>query len=403
MHIVDVAEFYAPLGGGVKTYIHEKLAYAAQNGIRMTIIAPGRENRIEDRGSGRIHYVKSPAIPIDRRYHLFSGARPIHRLLDELAPDIVEASSPWRAAAIVAGWKGPVADGAKKALVMHADAVAAHPQTWFRNILSPRAVDRACFWYWARLRRLSRAYHTVIVGSHWFGQRLLTAGGIPSTVVPLGVDTTLFHPQKRDPEYRRRLLHDFGLPATATLLIGVGRHHPEKQWPVVFEAVGALASQNIAMVQVGSGFLGNRLAAAASRAGNVHLIGQIRNRARLATLLASADALVHGSRAETFGLVTSEALASGLPLVLPSEGGGTDIADPRWSETYAPGDSSAACAAIERLLTRNRKALRAAACEGRRLRVSTPGAHFERLFSLYGEKDPRAPARTHLEPLPATV
>ena len=28
MHIVDVAEFYAPLGGGVKTYIDAKLAFA---------------------------------------------------------------------------------------------------------------------------------------------------------------------------------------------------------------------------------------------------------------------------------------------------------------------------------------------------------------------------------------
>jgi len=49
MHIVDVAEFYAPLGGGVKTYIDAKLAFGHRNCVKVSVIAPGPEDRVEPR------------------------------------------------------------------------------------------------------------------------------------------------------------------------------------------------------------------------------------------------------------------------------------------------------------------------------------------------------------------
>jgi alpha-1,6-mannosyltransferase len=67
MHIVDVAEFYAPLGGGVKTYIDAKLAFGHQTGVKVSVIAPGPEDRVEARDGGQVIYVKDPAIPGDRR------------------------------------------------------------------------------------------------------------------------------------------------------------------------------------------------------------------------------------------------------------------------------------------------------------------------------------------------
>ena len=54
MHIVDVAEFYAPLGGGVKTYIDAKLAFGHQNGVKVSVIAPGPEDRVERREGGQV-------------------------------------------------------------------------------------------------------------------------------------------------------------------------------------------------------------------------------------------------------------------------------------------------------------------------------------------------------------
>ena len=148
MHIVDVAEFYAPLGGGVKTYIDAKLAFGHQNGVKVSVIAPGPEDRVERREGGQVIYVKAPAIPVDTRYHVFWKAAPVLKLLDELKPDVVEASSPFRGAWIVANWQGRAASLAHKALFMHADPVAAHLQVWTQDYLKADTVDKAAFWYW---------------------------------------------------------------------------------------------------------------------------------------------------------------------------------------------------------------------------------------------------------------
>lgn len=388
MHIVDVAEFYAPLGGGVKTYIDAKLAFAHRNGATVSVIAPGPKNRAEPRDGGQVIYVKAPAIPVDTRYHVFWNAAPVHALLDALKADVVEASSPFRGAWIVSNWKGHAARRAHKAMFMHADPIAAHLQTWSQDWLSADAVDKLAAPGWRYLARTAKAYDSVIVGSRWFAKRIERHGGIPSTLVPLGVDTDLFHPTKRDCGLRRRMLADFGLPPSARLLVGVGRHHHEKQWPVVFRAVGALKDEGVAMVQIGGGFAGEKVANAAAAAGNVKLLGHVEDRQMLARILASCDAMIHGSRAETFGLVASEGLASGIPLILPSQGGCTDAADPAWAELYEPGNSTAARDAIHRLLTRNPDELRVAAIGARRTHISTPAQHFEQLFSLYRNATP---------------
>jgi len=388
MHIVDVAEFYAPLGGGVKTYIDAKLTFAHQNGVRVTVIAPGPENRVEPRDGGQVIYVKAPAIPVDTRYHIFWKAAPVHALLDELKPDVVEASSPFRGAWIVANWQGRAARRTHKSLFMHADPIAAHPQLWLQDWLSADAVDRLAMPGWRYLARTAARFDNVIVGSRWFGQRIARHGNIASDLVPLGIDTELFHPRRRDPELRRQLLADFGLGPEARLLVGVGRHHPEKQWPVVFDAVGALRDEKVAMIQIGNGFASERVNRAAAAAGNVRLLGQVNDRDMLARLVASSDAMVHGSRAETFGLVASEGLAAGVPLILPAEGGCTDAADPAWAELYQPGNSQAARDAIHRLLTRDQDRLRLAAIGARHTHISTPVQHFERLFTLYRDTAP---------------
>lgn len=380
MHIVDVAEFYAPLGGGVKTYIDAKLAFAAEAGHRVTVLAPGPEDRAEERPGGVVRYLRAPAIPVDRRYHLFASVGPIHAALDALKPDMVEASSFMLGAVAVASWRGP----APKSLVLHADFVAQHPQTWFGNLLSPRVIDRGCFWYWGYLHLLARRFDRVVAGTRWMQQRVAAEAGIAADLVPWGIDLDLFHPRRRDPALRAELLARLGLPETAWLIVGIGRHHPEKRWPMLFRAVARAGREvPLGMVQLGDGFDRVRVERAAAAAGNVRLLGHVADRALLARILASADGFAHASRAETFGLVASEALASGTPLVLPDAGGCSDAADPAWGESYRAGDERDAARALVALARRDRHALRAAAAQGRRTRVISTAEHFARLFALY--------------------
>ena len=90
MKIVDVCAFYAPQGGGVKTYVEQKLANGPARGHEIVIIAPGDEDRSEAfPGGGRIEWVKSPQLPVDRRYRYFDDeARLLARVAAE-KPDLI--------------------------------------------------------------------------------------------------------------------------------------------------------------------------------------------------------------------------------------------------------------------------------------------------------------------------
>ena len=123
MKIVDVCAFYTPHGGGVKTYIDRKLAIGAALGHEIVVIAPGSHDHVERRtGGGRIIHVASPPLIVDRRYRYFDDAAAVHARLYAERPDLVEASSPWRTANIVADWQG----SAPRSLIMHADPLAAY-------------------------------------------------------------------------------------------------------------------------------------------------------------------------------------------------------------------------------------------------------------------------------------
>jgi alpha-1,6-mannosyltransferase len=400
MHIVDVAEFYAPLGGGVKTYIDAKLSFAARHGARVTVLAPGPEDREEVRPGGVVRYLKAPAIPIDRRYHLFAAPGRLHAELDALRPDVVEASSFMMGAVAVATWRGAKARAAKKALVLHADFVAQHPGTWFSGIFPPWFIDLGCFWYWGYLKAVAAGFDRLVAGTRWMAGRVKGAAGLSADVVPWGIDLALFDPARRDPVLRAELLESLSLPETGRLLVGIGRHHHEKRWPMLMKAVGAAGRvAPIGMVQLGDGFGRAAVEKAAAKAGNVRLLGHVPERETVARILASADGFAHASSAETFGLVASEALASGVPLVLPDAGGCTDAADPRWGESYRAGDWRAARDAVLRLSGREPAALFAAAREGRRARVISTDEHFRRLFALYGAPVPPASATPALADL----
>ena len=94
MRIVDVCAFYAPQGGGVRTYVEQKLAIGPRLGHEIIILAPGNDNSVREFGeNARIVTIPSPRFPLDRKYRYFDDEAALHRKLDELAPDLVEVSS----------------------------------------------------------------------------------------------------------------------------------------------------------------------------------------------------------------------------------------------------------------------------------------------------------------------
>jgi alpha-1,6-mannosyltransferase len=381
LRIVDVCAFYAPRGGGVKTYVERKLRAAPALGHEMIILAPGETDSVTEVGhGGRLVTIAAPKFPLDRNYRWFDDERRLHAALDELQPDLVEASSPWSSAAMVGRWQG----SAPRALVMHCDPLAAYAYRWFGRVASFATIDKGFDRFWRHLRALDQSFDVVVSASGGLSDRL-AAGGLNKVVtIPMGVEPGVFSPTLRSAELRREMLERCGLGEDATLLLGVGRFAAEKRWPMVVRAAAAAGQgRNIGLMLIGNGSdrARARLEKIAAGPGHVAIGGPLTDRAELAAVLASGDALVHGCEAETFCMVASEARASGLPLIVPNRGGAHDQRLQGAGLAYKSADERALTNAINIFADRGVELQRHRAIAAADVR--TMDQHFAALFARY--------------------
>lgn len=381
MRIVDVCAFYAPRGGGVKTYVERKLRAAPALGHEMIILAPGESDSVTEIGrGGRLVTIAAPKFPLDRNYRWFDDERALHAKLDELQPDLVEASSPWSSASMVGRWQG----SAPRALVMHCDPLAAYAYRWFGRVASVATIDRGFDRFWRHLRTLDQQFDVVVSASGGLSDRL-TAGGLNKVAtIPMGVEPGVFSPGRRSAALRREMLARCGLGEDATLLLGVGRFAAEKRWPMVARAAAeAGRDRNIGLMLIGNGSDRTRakLEKLAAGPGHVAIGGPLTDRAELAAVLASGDALVHGCEAETFCMVASEARASGLPLIVPDRGGAHDQRLQGSGLAYKSADQRALTSAINIFADRGVELQRHRAIAAADVR--TMDQHFAALFARY--------------------
>jgi alpha-1,6-mannosyltransferase len=310
---------------------------------------------------------------------MFWSANDVWRVLDAEAPDLVEGSSPWRGGWIAARWPGR----AKRVLFMHSDPVASYPHTLLAGVMQTERIDRMFGLFWSYLRRLNACFDASIVSGAWLAGRFARYGLINLHVVPLGVDRSMFAPDRRDEALRRSMLAQCGLDADAALIINVGRHHPEKRLGMVIDAVSlAQRARPIGLWLVGDGPTHRHVREKAAKATHVCVAGRVHQKG-VAAMIASADALIHGAASETYGFVVAEALCSGTPVIVPTAGGAGELAAPDGSETFPPGDAKRAADAILRLFARDRRQLARAAIEAAGRRVGDIACHFDALWALY--------------------
>ena len=382
MRIVDICAFYSPAGGGVKTYIDRKLQAADAAGHEMIVVAPSTQPHVEYAGrQGRILYVAGKRFPLDPRYCMFSDEEALHAQLDALAPDMVEMSSPWQSASMVARWRS----NTPRTLVMHADPLSAYAYRWFGSFASRETIDRGFDWFWRHLRRLQYSYDHFIVANSELARRL-RQGGISNVVLnPMGVAEGVFSPGLRSAELRRHMLSLCNLGEDATLLVAAGRLAAEKRLPMLIEAVTQAGyDQPVGLLLLGEGRAQAEVLRAIGGNPHIRLLPPIRDRATFAQWLASADALLHGCEAETFGMVAVEARASGLPLIVPDSGGAPDQLVPGAGMTYRSADPASLLLTLTDFLRADPVAMRMAARAAAQS-VRPMGAHFDMLFNHYAQ------------------
>jgi glycosyltransferase involved in cell wall biosynthesis len=161
----------------------------------------------------------------------------------------------------------------------------------------------------AYLRKFHNATACTMVPTRELQRTLSDNGFLNLKVVSRGVDTQLFNSNKRDQQLRE----SWGATVQTKVLISVGRMAPEKnleQVLKVFDSLKYLGNQ-IKLVMVGDGPLKEQFK---QRYPEIIFPGML-SQSNLANYYASSDLFVFPSQTETFGNVTLEALASGIPVL----------------------------------------------------------------------------------------
>jgi alpha-1,6-mannosyltransferase len=308
--LCDLTQSYAPHGGGgIGTYLREKQRYVLDHTThRLLQIVPGPEDRIVEQGRHIWVEVGADQVRGSPNYRFIMRTSVVREVLERYRPDLIESQCPW-----VLPW---TAINYAKAFP-HTALVAGY-HTDFPEAHIYRVGSSLFGSFVARgLRRLAtgyaqltyREFDRVYTLSTVMAQALDEYGIAHVDVLSLGVDTDLFHPQRRDPAWRDSL----GLKARGPLLVYAGRLDNEKRAYRLLEMFKRLPSSlDAGLVLIGDGKLRDTLEEH-SRGWQVAFPGYISDRAQLAQSLASADIYVSAMADETFGISVIEAQASGLP------------------------------------------------------------------------------------------
>ncbi|MDO9133245.1 MAG: glycosyltransferase family 1 protein [Hydrogenophaga sp.] len=159
------------------------------------------------------------------------------------------------------------------------------------------------------LRKFHNLTQLTMVPTRALRAQLMEMGFENVQVVARGVDTQLFNPQRRSEALRRQ----WGARPDSLVMLVVGRLAAEKNLDVALQAYAAMQAHHadVKLVFVGDGPLRESLQQRCPQA----VFAGMRRHEELAGYYASADLFVFPSLTETFGNVTIEALASGLPVL----------------------------------------------------------------------------------------
>ncbi len=196
-------------------------------------------------------------------------------------------------------------------------------------------------------RLASRMATRTIVSNEIMRAAAATQDGTPLDridVTPSGLPEPPAVPAEQTAALRQSL----NVPPHAQVLLAVGRLRAEKGFDLLLDAVDLLQGRDdVHLVLVGDGPEGATLRARAARAQiPVHMPGHV---SEVQPWLALASMLVMPSRRESFGQVTLEAMASGLPIVA-TRVGGLQVALDACGVLVPPDLPSALAAAIRQLL-----------------------------------------------------
>ncbi|HVF73290.1 MAG TPA: glycosyltransferase [Chthoniobacterales bacterium] len=382
MKICDLTQFYSPLSGGVKRYVHEKASFIRdQTSDEHVLIVPGAKTERKGDERCRTYSIRSPLISRSARYRALLDLRAVSEVLERERPDIIESSDPYQV-----GWKA-ISFGRTASVPVVAFYHSHFPEAYLRGAsrwLGSRAGESLMAAAQRYVRKMYNRFAATLVPSEPL-QRVLIEWGVRNTrLVPLGVNTGVFRPEPDDAAETRSSLR---VPAGRTLLLYVGRLAPEKNTRVLFQAFDHLSVRrpgDFQLLVIGDGPERSALHEVQGRTEGMEWIQYCTDPAELARYYRAADVLVHPGTQETFGLVALESQACGTPVVgiRGSRLDGIILHDQNaWADANDP---EALAAAIERFSQLDLGGLGRTSAARAASEYAWPRV-FDRLFCIYRE------------------
>jgi len=301
MRVVQVANFYGPRSGGLRTAVDRLGAEYCARGHEVFLVVPGPVSEWHELPSGVVR-ISLPArlIPFTGGYRAVLPG-PVTEILTQLAPDALEVSD--RLTLRSLGEWGRRRDVAT-VMISHERL-----DRLVGQMLPARAARSIAD---AANRRTAESYDAVVCTTVFAREEFDRIHASNVLTVPLGVDLDQFHPSRRSTSVRQQ----WASPEQ-TLLVHCGRLSVEKHAHRSVDAVASLQNSGIdaRLVVVGEGPMRARLERQAARL-PVDFTGYIGCRDTVATILATADVALAPGPHETFGLAALEALACGTPAVV---------------------------------------------------------------------------------------
>ncbi|HYO88087.1 MAG TPA: glycosyltransferase family 1 protein [Candidatus Limnocylindrales bacterium] len=299
------AEAFLPKVDGVSKTAFLTLRYLQRTGREVLVFAPD----IAPPAIGGTRIIRLPSLgaSIAPESRLALPHPVIWRELDAFQPDLIHVFSPALAASSAISF---ARSNAIPVIANFQTDLPAYAPYYGAPAVVP--LVRAWLRYWHRQCTLTLA------PSRYTSRQLQAEGYRRLRRWGRGVNSTHFHPQRRNSRMRERLLD--GRDPDALLYLYVGRLSAEKRVDLLLDLAHL---PGIALTIVGDG--PQRAELEAQFAGTSarftgYLFGD-----DLAEAYASADAFVFPGVTETFGQVVQEALASGLPVLTVNQGGVVDL------------------------------------------------------------------------------